>query len=258
MVDEVVQDFILPCSHRIPCRLHFTEGAFAHILIPFPELDFCRFPIQSGTPEDGPEPVRDVVSLFEFRIELKQGVHSCVLPFAPFVWCLGEGISASFEKFVARVAIAQRGRSEPLVLPQWLAATSLALVVLRVLLAVTSASCGISLETSAVFEFKPALFRLRLASVTETYLFHAVNAALHDVEAVQCQNRIGEGRMRNDRHSVGKIGCHLLNPQSLFLGYLERDCQHILRLCASHGCYQRALTAMAVLVRQEREQVVLE
>ena len=85
-----------------------------------------------------------------------------------------------------------------------------------------------------------------------------LNAALHDVDAVQCQNRIGEGRMRNDRHSVGKIGCHLLNPQSLFLGYLERDCQHILRLCASHGCYQRALTAMAVLVRQEREQVVLE
>lgn len=171
---------------------------------------------------------------------------------------MGEGISASFEKLVARVAIAQYGRSEPLVLPQWLAATSLALVVLRVLLAVTSASCGISLETSAVFEFKPALFRLRLASVTKTYLFHAVNAALHDVEAVQCQNRIGEGRMHNDRHSVGKIGCHLLNPQSLFLGYLEQDCQHILRLCASHGCYQRALTAMAVLARQEREQVVLE
>ncbi len=64
--------------------------------------------------------------------------------------------------------------------------------------------------------------------------------------------------MHNDRHSVGKIGCHLLDSQSLFLGYLEQDCQYILGLGATYCGYQRALLAMAVLVRQEREQVVLE
>lgn len=64
--------------------------------------------------------------------------------------------------------------------------------------------------------------------------------------------------MHNDRHSVGKIGCHLLNSQPLFLGYLKQDCQYILGLGATYCGYQRALLAMAVFVRQEREQVVLE
>ena len=64
--------------------------------------------------------------------------------------------------------------------------------------------------------------------------------------------------MHNDRHGVGKIGCHLLNSQSIFLGYLKQDCQYILGLCATYCGYQCVLLAMAVLVRQEREQVVLE
>lgn len=64
--------------------------------------------------------------------------------------------------------------------------------------------------------------------------------------------------MHNDRHGVGKIGCHLRNSQSLFLGYLEQDCQYILGLGTTYCGYQRALLAMAVFVRQEREQVVLE
>ncbi len=99
---------------------------------------------------------------------------------------------------------------------------------------------------------------LGLPLAAQAHLLNGIVAAPHDVEAVQDNGRVREGLHHNIGHTLGQIHGHFLDLQALLFRYLEQDCHDILGLGAADGGHNRSFLAVALLVGQEGEQVILQ
>lgn len=162
------------------------------------------------------------------------------------------------QEFVLGIAIAQFRGPELLVPAHGFAAAGLAFVFLGVGFAVPAPMGGVALEALAVLQFKAFLLCLGFPPIPETELLKGIVAAFHDVEAVQREGCIREGLVDDGGHALGQVSRHFLYPKPLLLRYLEQNGQDFFRFSAPHCGYQRSQPAMAILVCEEREQVILE
>ena len=192
------------------------------------------------------------------EILCKEQVHPLLGPFAPLVRRLCKCASAAGEQFHQRVARAEHRGPELLVFTGRLAAPGLALVLLGMRLAIPPAMGRIALLALPELTFLLADLGLGFALAAEAHLFDGVIAAPHDVEAVQDNGRIRESLRHDIRHALGQVHGHLLDFQALLFRYLEQDFHNVLGLGAADGGHNRPLLAVALLVGQEGEQVILQ
>lgn len=81
---------------------------------------------------------------------------------------------------------------------------------------------------------------------------------LHDVEQVDDYLCLRELLLDDAHHAVREVHRHLLDLPAALLGYLVKVPRHVSNGRPLDGGYQRALPAVAVLVGEEGEQVVLQ
>ena len=107
----------------------------------------------------------------------------------------------------------------------------------------------------------PLLFlgiRPRLALELEPHLLYPFARQLHDVEAVDDNLGIGEHRHNDASHAVGEVHRHLLDLEPLLLGYHGEYPRHVYHGRALDRGDERAALAVAVLVGEKREQVLVQ
>ena len=78
------------------------------------------------------------------------------------------------------------------------------------------------------------------------------------MEAVQDDGRIREGLHHDIGHTLGQVHGHFLDLQALLQRYPEQDFHNVLDLGAADGGYDCSFLAVALLVGQEGEQVILQ
>ena len=215
---------------------------------------FC----QCRTAEDGSQFVDHVVRLLDLGILREEQVHPLLRPIAPLVRCLCQCIFCPCEQFHQRISRAEHRRPELLVFTGRLAASGLTLVLLGMRLAIPSSMGRIALLALLELAFLLADLGLSFTLAAQPHLFDGVIATPHDVEAVQNDGRIREGLHHDIRHALGQVHGHFLDLQTLLFRYLEQDCHDLLGLGTADSGHNRPFLAVAILVGQEGEQVVLQ
>jgi len=159
------------------------------------------------------------------------------------------------------LAIAELFRLKLLILALGRTANALAVLALpgRVLFPVFLPVPGVSLLSFLERALLPLEFRDISTLELHAHSVKPLGAEeLHDVEQVDDYLCLRELLLDDAHHAVREVHCHLLDLPAALLGYLLKMPRHVSNGRPLDGGYQRALPAVAVLVGEEGEQVVLQ